>query len=184
MGIPETALKEAIINALTHRDYYDKGARILIELFDDRVEISNPGGLSSAIKPNEFGTKSHSRNPLIFGLFVRIRFVEQIGSGIGRMKNAMQAAKLPMPEFITDGIFTVVLKRITVEETVEVTVEVSVKIILKTMMNNPKVTAKELQIITGLSRRGIEYHLNKMKKNKQIERIGPTKGGEWKIIEK
>ena len=82
------------------------------------IEISNPGGLSSAIHPKDFGTKSHSRNPLIFGLFVRIRLVEQVGSGIGRMKNAMQAAKLPLPEFSTDGIFTVTLKRATVEETV------------------------------------------------------------------
>ena len=47
--IPETAFKEAIINSLAHRDYYDKGGRITIELFDDRVEISNPGGLVSAI---------------------------------------------------------------------------------------------------------------------------------------
>ncbi len=47
--IPETVFKEAIINALSHRDYYDKGAVINIEVFDDRVEISNPGGLVSAI---------------------------------------------------------------------------------------------------------------------------------------
>lgn len=73
--IPKTAFKEAIINALSHRDYYDKGAKITIELFEDRVEISNPGGLTSAISPAEFGTKSHSRNPLIFGLFVRIQMV-------------------------------------------------------------------------------------------------------------
>jgi len=182
--IPETALKEAIINALAHRDYYDKGARITIELYDDRIEISNPGGLSSAIHPKEFGTRSHSRNPLIFGLFVRIRLVEQVGSGIGRMKNAMQAAKLPLPEFSTDGIFTVTLKRATVEETVGETVEETVELILKSMKINPKVTTRELEAITGLSRRGIEYHLDKLKKNKLIERIGPTKGGTWKILKK
>jgi len=70
--IPKTALKESIINALSHRDYYDKGAKIAVELFKDRVEVRNPGGLTSAISPTEFGTKSHSRNPLIFGLFVRM----------------------------------------------------------------------------------------------------------------
>lgn len=125
---------------------------------------------------------------MIFGLFVRIRLVEQVGSGIGRMKNAMQTVQLPLPEFKTEGIFTVILKRTTVEETVEEIVEEIVeeseKIILRTMIKKPKVTAKELQVITGLSRRGIEYQLNKMKKNKQIERIGPTKGGEWRILKK
>ncbi|MEQ8550104.1 MAG: ATP-binding protein [Cyclobacteriaceae bacterium] len=88
----------------------------------DRVEITNPGGLTSAISLADFGTKSHSRNPLIFGLFVRIRMVEQVGSGIGRIKDQMNSAKLPEPQFKTDGMFTVVLYR-TVEETVEEAVE-------------------------------------------------------------
>lgn len=48
--IPETVFKEAIINSLTHQDYYDKGSRITIELFDDCAEISNPGGLVTASK--------------------------------------------------------------------------------------------------------------------------------------
>ncbi len=109
--IPETAFKEAMINALSHRDYYDKGAKITIELFENRVEISNPGGLTSAIPPSEFGTKSHSRNPLIFGLFVRINMVEQVGSGIGRMKDLMKTADLSAPEFKMDGLFTVVFHR-------------------------------------------------------------------------
>ncbi len=53
--IPEIVFKEAIINSLSHRDYYDKGATIIIELFDNRIEISNPGGLVSAISRAEFG---------------------------------------------------------------------------------------------------------------------------------
>lgn len=80
--IPETVFKEAIINSLSHRDYYDKGAVIMIEIFDDRVEISNPGGLVSAINRADFGKRSLSRNPLIFGLFARMQLVEQVGSGI------------------------------------------------------------------------------------------------------
>ena len=83
--IPETVLKEATINALAHRDYYDRGGVITVELFDDRVEISNPGGLVSVITEREFGKRSHARNPLIFGLFSRMRLVEQIGSGITRI---------------------------------------------------------------------------------------------------
>jgi ATP-dependent DNA helicase RecG len=110
--IPETVFKETIINALSHRDYYDKGAKITIEVFSDRVEISNPGGLTSAISPSEFGTKSHSRNPLIFGLFVRLNMVEQVGSGIGRIKNLLSEAHLPAPIFKTEGIFSVVFQRI------------------------------------------------------------------------
>ncbi len=109
--IPETAFKEAIINALSHRDYYDKGARTTIELFRDRLEITNPGGLVSVISDREFGTKSHSRNPLVFGLFERIDMVEQIGSGIDRIKDAIKQSGLPEPVFKTAGMFSVVFQR-------------------------------------------------------------------------
>ncbi len=108
--IPLTVFKEAIINALSHRDYYEQGATITIEMFDDRVEVSNPGGLLPIVA-KDFGHKSMTRNPLIFGLFTRMHLVERVASGIPRMQEAMQEAKLPEPEFHTDGMFTVVLKR-------------------------------------------------------------------------
>lgn len=103
--------KEAIINLLVHRDYYDKGGRITIELFNDRVEVTNLGGLVSSIAKNEFGKKSSSRNPLIFGLFERMRLVEQIGSGISRMRDLMKEEGLTPPEFIFNGMFTVIFRR-------------------------------------------------------------------------
>jgi len=91
----------------------------MVELYDDRVEISNPGGLVSAIKRADFGKRSHSRNPLIFGLFARMQLVEQVGSGIIRMNDLMQEAGLPLPEYTTEGMFTIKLQRPpgTVEET-------------------------------------------------------------------
>jgi len=125
--IPETAFKEAIINALSHRDYYDRGTKTHIEVFDDRVEITNPGGLTSAIQESEFGTKSHSRNPLIFGLFVRINLVEQVGSGIGRMVDLMKNANLTPPTFKTDGLFTVVFTRNNVPFEAEKIADISTK---------------------------------------------------------
>jgi len=67
-----------------------------------------------------------------------------------------------------------------VEETVEETVEEIITLIKV----NPKITAKELQIKTGLSRRGIEWKIRKTKTGGKIERIGPTKGGYWKVVAK
>ena len=108
--IPLTVFKEAIINALSHRDYYEQGATITIEMFDDRVEVSNPGGLLPIVA-KDFGHKSMTRNPLVFGLFTRMHLVERVASGIPRMQEAMKEANLPEPEFHTDGMFTVVFKR-------------------------------------------------------------------------
>ncbi|MEQ8548031.1 MAG: ATP-binding protein [Cyclobacteriaceae bacterium] len=105
-------------------------------------------------------------------MFVRIRMLEQVGSGIGRIKDQMNSAKLPEPQFKTDGMFTVVHYR-TVEETVG--------IILKAMRENPKITAKGLEEITGLTRRGVEYHIDKLKKGKRIKKAGSTKGEHWEL---
>lgn len=100
--IPLTVFKEAIINALSHRDYYEQGATITIEMFDDRVEVSNPGGLLPIVA-KDFGHKSLTRNPLIFSLFNRMHLVERVASGIPRMQEAMKEANLSEPEFHTEG---------------------------------------------------------------------------------
>jgi ATP-dependent DNA helicase RecG len=188
--IPETVFKEAIINSLSHRDYYDKGAVTTIEVFDDRVEITNPGGLVSAIPESDFGKRSHSRNPLIFGLFARMHLVEQVGSGIGRINDLMKLAGLPEPTFQKEGMFNVILSRPqktsekTSEKTrVETRVETRVKIINAIEKNN-RITTPMLAELLNLTIKGIEYQLTTLKKQGIIERIGPNKGGYWKIIEK
>lgn len=179
--IPETALKETIINALCHRDYYDKGAKTTIELFENRIEVSNPGGLSSAISPADFGTKSHSRNPLIFGLFMRIRMVEQVGSGIGRIRDEMKEAKLPEPEFKTDGMFTVVLHR-TVEKTMgEISLSKTARRLIELIKYQPDITTKELANALDITDKGVEYNLAKMQKSGILVREGSRKSGVWKI---
>lgn len=157
LEIPETALKEAVINALCHRDYYDKGARITLELFKDRIEITNPGGLTSAIAPADFGTKSHSRNPLIFGLFVRLRLVEQVGSGIGRIKEQMKHANLPEPVFKTEGMFTVVLQR-PVKGLKNGSHKNTREGIIQSIKGNPSITREELAETIGITVKGIDYH--------------------------
>lgn len=180
--IPEIVFKEAIINSLAHRDYYDKGGRITIELFNDRVEITNPGGLVSSIAKNEFGKKSSSRNPLIFGLFERIRLVEQIGSGISRMRDLMKLEGLTPPEFSTDGMFTVTFRRpIEFEKWVNKWVNnLSEKqiIILKAIHENQEVKKATLQQLTDFSASAIDKNLEILKKEGLLEREG-TKGGVW-----
>ncbi|WP_369765315.1 ATP-binding protein [Flavobacterium sp. WC2429] len=183
--IPETVFKEAIINSLAHRDYYDKGGRITIELFDDRVEISNPGGLVSAIPRNEFGKRSLSRNPLIFGLFERMRMVEQIGSGISRMRDLMLEEGLTPPEFNIDGMFTVTFRRPFdfdkwVDKWVEKLSENRIEI-LKAIHYNSKISKKKLESNIGLSGTAIDNNIAALKELGLLEREGGAKGGEWMI---
>lgn len=184
--IPETVFKEAIINALSHRDYYDKGAVIHIELFDDRVEISNPGGLVSAIPEAEFGKRSHSRNPLIFGLFARMHFVEQVGSGIGRIQQLMKNAYLPDPVFQKEGIFTVILMRPVIDsgETYKKTREKTRMKILEFMNENPNITLAELAEMLGITKRSVEKQVANLKKEGLLKRIDSDKTGYWSVSKK
>jgi ATP-dependent DNA helicase RecG len=103
--------------------------------------------------------------------------VEQVGSGIGRIRDLMKAAKLPDPVFKTEGMFSVVLHR-TVEKTMVKTVEETAQIILNAMKSNPKITVKGLLVMAGVTRRGVEYQIVKLKKEKKITGIGSTKAGE------
>jgi ATP-dependent DNA helicase RecG len=193
--IPETAFKEAIINALSHRDYYDKGGVIHVEVFDDRVEISNPGGLVSAIPEADFGKRSHSRNPLIFGLLARIHLVEQVGSGINRIRELMRNAELPEPVFQKEGIFTVVFSRqeqpfITISNTNETPSSIKDILnsdfdtdmkILKILMIDDSLTSKALAGLMNYSEITIKRRLKKLQDSGKLQRIGSTKSGIWLV---
>ncbi len=120
--IPIDALREAMINALCHRDYYESGATIVVAVYDDRVEISNPGGLLPQVAEN-FGHKSLSRNPFIFKLFTRMQLVEKVGSGIPRMIGLMKDSGLKEPIFRKDGMFSISFPKITAKITENVTTE-------------------------------------------------------------
>ena len=189
---PEDALREAIVNAMAHRDYNEKGANIQIDIFDDRVEISNPGGLISAIKKEDFGKKSISRNPLLFSLFKTADLVEKVGSGVERMRDAMRDVGLPAPVFEFTGFFTVIFKRPPmptgdkkqtelVERLVERLVE-SQKRIIKLIEENPYISKSELSKKVGISTTAIDKNILKLKDKGLLKRVGPDKGGYWEII--
>jgi ATP-dependent DNA helicase RecG len=109
--VPFEALREAVINAVTHRDYFERGANVMVEIYDDRIEITNPGGLVKGLKPDEFGTRSALRNPNIANLLQRIEYIERMGTGIAKMRRLMVEAGLPPPEFRFSSFFSVRFER-------------------------------------------------------------------------
>ncbi len=87
LELPENALREAVVNAIAHRDYRST-ANVQVYIFQDRVEIVTPGGLPAGMREEDLGSKSVPRNPLLFSMLYRMRLVEQIGSGIRRIHDA------------------------------------------------------------------------------------------------
>lgn len=111
LELPEDALREAVVNAVCHRNYFEKGANIMIEVYDDRVDIISPGGLCKGITPETFGTVSVTRNSVIAAMLHRIDYIEKMGTGILRMKNATAAANVPDPEYNISEFFIITFKR-------------------------------------------------------------------------
>lgn len=189
--IPLEVLREAVVNAIVHRDYAIQGTSIYVRIFDDRVEIENPGGLPSGVTMLSLGKSSVRRNPIIADLFHRMGKVERMGSGIDRMRTLMRTAGLEEPIFETDHFFRVIFRRnpryslkrmgAPVEKTVENAVEKTVEKILLLIQNNPAVTQKQLAAQTGLSRRGVEWNLKKLKDEGRIRRTGSARNGRWSV---
>src|SRR5262249_15392327 len=94
------ALREAIINCVLHADYSQIGAPLRLALYDDRLEIENPGLLpaGTTIEDIKKGV-SRPRNRVLARFFRELHIIEQWGSGVRRMTQACLAAGLPEPEF-------------------------------------------------------------------------------------
>jgi len=118
--IPWEALREAVINAVIHRNYFEKGANVMVEIFDDRVEITSPGGLPKGLKEEDFGKISILRNPNIANLMQRIDYIEKMGTGIARMQKLLANAGLKPLQYEFSGFVRAVFQRqtkITTQET-------------------------------------------------------------------
>ncbi len=98
---PRAALREAVANALLHRDYTDSG-RVMIRIYDDRILITSPGILPDGITLADLSHDPHPsrlRNPLLAQTFYFAEIVERWGSGTTRMAQLCIAQNLPPPEF-------------------------------------------------------------------------------------
>jgi len=102
---PYEAIREAVINAIAHRDYNRRGTPIMVAVFDDRVEVKNPGGLLPGLKIKSLEGKHSTRNEMICRIFHETMDMERFGTGIGKMKNLMKAHGLKEPTFAEEGDF-------------------------------------------------------------------------------
>lgn len=99
-NLPPAAVREAVINAVVHADYSQRGAPIRVSIFDDRLEVENPGLLPFGLTIEDLPQGvSKLRNRVIGRVFHALRLIEQWGSGIQRMSAACHEAGLEAPIF-------------------------------------------------------------------------------------
>lgn len=207
--IPIPAIREAIINAFGHR-LIESQQSVEVAIFKNRIEIFSPGVYASNIEPEEYimlDKRSVRRNPIITRTLYYSKDMETFATGLRRIKKACDEAGCEVDFEKQENGFAVIFHRnlrikwndnqsINDKKTVKKTskktdkktskktiAEISKKRdeILYLIGKNPRITINRLAEETGLSVAGVRYHLNNMKKQGVLERIGADKGGCWKV---
>lgn len=107
---PLVAVREAVTNAVMHRDYRYDAAHVFLSIFSDRLEVENPGGLYSGLVLSDLGKRSVRRNRLLADLLSRARYVERVGSGISRMRHALEENGNPPMEIAASNFFVITFR--------------------------------------------------------------------------
>ena len=157
---PVTAIREAVINALVHRDYsiHTEGMPIQLIMFQDRLEIRNPGGIYGRMRVDQLGkVQPDTRNPVLASALEVMHITENRYSGIPTIRMEMDRYQLEQPEFVDErGSFIVRLYHKTKEKTEAIHTEEAMDLIL--FCKTPR-TRKEICEYLGLS--SVTYAIQK-----------------------
>ena len=157
---PVTAIREAVINALVYRDYsiHTEGMPIQLIMFQDRLEIRNPGGIYGRMRVDQLGkVQPDTRNPVLASALEVMHITENRYSGIPTIRMEMDRYQLEQPEFVDErGSFIVRLYHKTKEKTEAIHTEEAMDLIL--FCRTPR-TRKEICEYLGLS--SVTYAIQK-----------------------
>ena len=194
LPVPEAALREAVLNAILHKDY-SSGTPVQISVYADRLMLWNPGELPQNWTVARLKAKhpSHPFNPGLANVFFRAGQIETWGRGIERIFSACMTAGTPPPALRCEqnglwvdfefGPAVDISSREAGEKTKEKTREKTREKILILIRANADISMDAMALSLGLTRQGVEWQIRKLKLSGILRRIGPDKGGHWEILE-
>jgi ATP-dependent DNA helicase RecG len=203
LEVPEEALREAIFNAIIHKDY--TGAPIQMSVYNDKIILWNEGRLPEDFTIETLLEKHPSRpyNKIIADIFFKAGFIEAWGRGIAKIVNGFVQAGLPAPVFASAmGGILVSIKRVKADQVqslhqehdservtdnvTDVTDNVTdkrLKEIMKIISEKPDISSSQLAGIFKVTKRTILRDIEKLVKEGILKRIGPAKGGHWEVMD-
>ncbi len=184
LEIPEDALREALLNAVTHRDYANPGINVTVEIYEHRVEISNYGGLPAGLEKKQFGKKSVVRNKLIADLMHKAKYIEKWGTGIPKIKESVKDAGLPPVQFKFDNYFTVLFRRRIYRGKGSHHIKTQRTIKLLASIKNNTFSKRGFAKLENIVSRTVERELNQLIKQGLIFYKGAPKNGRYCLTEK
>ena len=192
----ERSYHEALVNALVHRDYLVNGSEVHIDIYDDRMEITSPGGMADGIPIQErdpLTVTSTRRNPLLADVFERLGYMERKGSGFGKIISAYEFQvnyqETKKPTFRSDrSNFAVILPNLNYPGTQDVgqagtqagTQEMLKERLLQIIRKDGKVTIQKISEMTGVSVRTLKRRISEIP---CIKYVGSGYSGHWEITE-
>ena len=184
-SIPLSILREAVINAIVHTDYSQRGAPIRVVFLDNRIEIENPGILLPGLTIEDMKQgMSKIRNQVIARTFRELDLIEQWGTGIRRIFQEAEQQGLPEPEIIEIGMrvrMTIFLAKIhnitSPDEGVNEGVNEGVKSLLFLIQETPGKRAPHFALTMSTSVKNIERWLKQLRDMGKIEFRGAPKTG-------
>jgi ATP-dependent DNA helicase RecG len=184
---PFEAIREAVINSVMHKYYFEHGHNNILRFLPDRIRIENYWQ-----KPPNFvlGKTVFRRNHIIADLFARIHFGEKMGTGFERIREVCKKENAPFPEIEFDENYFYVGFKQSHEylklagRGIRETTQKTTQKILEAIKENQRITKRELASVIGISENGIKFHINTLKKKSLLKRVGPDKGGYWEVLSK
>ena len=204
LEIPIEALREALTNALCHRRYDDPRATVSLAIFDDRLEITNPGRLPVPLTPKTIKQPhgSYPYNLRIAQVLYLSTNLERWGTGVGRMVELCREQGVPEPEYVTNGHeVKIVFKKkhkSNSDENGNVNVGSNVgsdvgslsvvqlterqKEIIRLIKENPMMSSQQMSVVLSVVKRTIERDLADLQKKGVLSREGKTSAGRWVLL--
>ena len=148
---PPYAIREALLNAIVHRDY-DYSGSILINIFDDRMEFVSIGGLVKGMTMQDvMGGVSQSRNMVLANIFYRLELIESYGTGIRRIMESYEG-RMEQPVFApAPASFVVILPKIAGQPLTDESLSDREKV-EKLLENREEITRKDVETLLGCSK--------------------------------
>ena len=175
--IPEEAFRETIANALIHRTW-DVNAQIRMLMFEDRIEVSSPGGLPAGLSEEEYlkGNISMLRNPILGNVFYRLHIVEILGTGIIRIKEAYKdSQKKPVFEVFENSI------KVTLPVISSINLNADEAFVYAVLRKNYPKSISEIMEEVPFKKSKTAALLKRMVENHYITIVGSGRGTKYKI---
>ncbi|WP_314344634.1 RNA-binding domain-containing protein [Oribacterium sinus] len=175
--IPEEAFRETIANALIHRTW-DVNAQIRVLMFEDRIEVSSPGGLPAGLSEEEYlkGNISMLRNPILGNVFYRLHIVEILGTGIIRIKEAYkESQKKPVFEVFENSI------KVTLPVISSINLNADEAVVYDVLRKNYPKSISEIMEEVPFGKSKTAALLKRMVENHYVTIVGSGRGTKYKI---